>query len=31
MFYEIALRVVFDDHSNSYSELIIVKNELTIH
>ena len=29
--YEKALRVVYDNHSSSYAELIMVKNEPTIH
>ena len=26
-----ALRIVYDDHNSSYSELLITKNERTIH
>ena len=29
--YERALRIVFDDHNNSYSELLITKNERNIY
>ena len=29
--YERALRIVYDDHNNSYSELLITKNERTIY